>query len=146
VPLSALPEKITWRKVVFVAALLVAAIAIAQAFSLDLAFLMAGDIAFYCEIAAAVMFVAARGYVRQSVHTAKLALSHAMRRARIWCRRYTSARRRRDIKGPTAGDEGTDDDGGWFLKSPGFALRPRAKLYQCSDSGVGGGSMIAVWG
>ena len=104
--LSALLGKISWRKVVFVAALLVATIAITQMFSLDLAFLMAGDIAFYCEIAAAVMFVAARSQLRQSVHTDKLALTHAMRRLRVRRRRYTGARRRRNIKGPVASDAG----------------------------------------
>jgi hypothetical protein len=120
--LSALTEKINWRKVVFVAALLIAAITFAQVFTLDLALLFAGDMAVYCELAAAVTFIVARGHIRQSVHAAKLALSHTMRRARIWCRRSTSARRRRDIKGPTAGDKGTDDDGGWLPNLPGFGL------------------------
>jgi hypothetical protein len=137
---STLTEKITWRKVVFVAALLVAAIAIAQMFSLDLAFLMAGDIAFYCEIAAAMMFVAVRGHIRQSVHTAKLALTHGMRRARTWRRRYPSARRRRDITGPTAGDKGADDDGGWSSKSPDFALQSWVKL-RLREAGTG----ATVW-
>lgn len=121
-PLSALLEKITWQRVVFVAALLVAAIAFAQIVSLDVAFFMAGDVALYCEIAAAVMFVVVRGHIRQSVHTAKLGLTHAMRSARIWCRRGTRARRRRAIKGPTA--NGADDDGGWLPQSPAFALQP----------------------
>lgn len=124
--LSTLTERITWRKVVFVAALLIAAITFAQVFTLDLALLFAGDMAIYCELAAAVTFIVARGHIRQSVHAAKLALTHTMRRARIWCRRSTSARRRRDIKGPTAGDKAADDDGGWLLNWPGFtfALQP----------------------
>jgi hypothetical protein len=123
-PLSALHGKITWQKVVFVAALLVAAVALAQMFSLDLAFLMAGDIAFYCEIAGAVMFVVVRGHIRQSVRTTKLALTDAMRRARIWCRRSAGARHRRSLKGPTTRDKGTDDDGGWLPQLRGFALQP----------------------
>ena len=123
VPLSALLRKITWQKVVFVAVLLVAAYAFAQAFSLDLAFFMAGDVAFYCEIAAAVMFVVARGYIRQSVHTAKLGLTDGMRRARFWCQRCISARRRRDMKGPTVTGKGSDDDDGWHPELPVFALQ-----------------------
>ncbi len=125
-PLSALLEKITWQRVVFVAALLVAAIAFAQIVSLDVAFFMAGDVALYCEIAAAVMFVVVRGHIRQSVHTAKLGLTHATRRALIWCRRGTRARRRRAIKSPTS--NGTDDDGDvrWLPHPPYlcFAAQP----------------------
>jgi hypothetical protein len=123
-PLPALLRNITWRRVVFVAVLLVAAYAFAQAFSLDLAFLMAGDVAFYCEIAGAVMFVVVRGHIRQSAYTAKLALTHAMRRARIWCRRSMSARHRRTLKGPNASNKGADDDGGWLPELQGFALQP----------------------
>ena len=108
----------------FAAVLLVAAYAFAQVFSLDLAFLMAGDVAFYCEIAGAVMFVVVRGHIQQSVHTTKLALTHTMRRALFWCRRLTSSRRRRNIKGPTANDKGADDDGGWLPQLQGFALQP----------------------
>jgi hypothetical protein len=123
-PLSALLEKITWRRVVFVAALLVAAAAFAQIVSLDMAFFVAGDIAFYCEIAATIMFVVVRGHIRQSVHTAKLTLTHATRRVRIWCRRSMRARRQRHIKGPTASDKGSDDDDGWLPELRGFALQP----------------------
>lgn len=121
-PLPVLFEKITWRKVVFVVALLLAVAAFAQIVSLDLAFFAAGDVALYCEIAGAVMFVVVRGHVRQSVHTAKLALTRAMHRGRAWCRRCTSARRRRTIKVPAARDKGADDDGGWLPKLPQFAF------------------------
>jgi uncharacterized membrane protein len=122
-PLPALLRKITWQKVVFFAVLLVAAYTFAQVFSLDLAFFMAGDVAIYCEIASAVMFVVVRGHIRQSVHTAKLSLTYAMRRARIWCRRGMSARRRRIIKGPTTSGKGADDDGGWLPELRGLALQ-----------------------
>jgi hypothetical protein len=123
-PLPVLLRKINWQKVVLGVVLLVAACAFAQAFSLDLAFLMAGDVALYCEIAAAVMFVVVRGHIRHSVHTAKLGLTDAMRRARIWRRRSTGARRRRTIKDQTGSDKGADDDGGWRPKFPGFAFQP----------------------
>ena len=116
---SAVLEKITWRKAVFVAALLIAAIAFAQIVSVDFAFFLAGDIAFYCEIAAAVMFVVVQGHIRQSVQTARRRLNHAARRARAWRRRGLSARRRRDAKPHAARDKGADEDGGWL---PQFGL------------------------
>jgi hypothetical protein len=122
-PPSTLLEKITWRKVVFFAALLVAAAALAQIASLDMAFFVAGDIAFYCEIASALMFVVVRGHIRQSVHTAKLALTHTIRRARIWWRHSMRARHRRNTKHPTARDTGTDDDGGWLPELGEVALQ-----------------------
>jgi len=112
---SALAQKIAWRKLVFVAALLVAAIALAQIVSVDLAFFMAGDIAFYCEIAAAVMFVVVKGHIRQSVYTVTLALSHGLQRARSWCRSMMNARRRRDARHAAMDDKGADEDGGWIV-------------------------------
>lgn len=66
-----------WQKLLFVMVLLVATWACLQVFTLDMALLMAGDVAAYCEIAAAVMFMAAR-----------LELAGAMHRARVWCRRF----------------------------------------------------------
>jgi hypothetical protein len=123
-PLSVLLRKITWQKVFFAAVLLIAAYAFAQVFSLDLAFLMAGDVAFYCEIAAAIMFMTVRGHVRQSVHTARLELAQVMRRARIWYRQLARARGRRNTKVPAVRDKGADDDGGWLPQLQGFALQP----------------------
>lgn len=120
---ASLSAKISWRKVVFVAALLVATIAFAQFLSLDLAFFMAGDVAFYCEITAAVMLIVVRGHIRHSVQSAKLALMRALRRTRIWYRRSASARSRH-IKRPTMRDKGTDDDGGWLPGFPELALQP----------------------
>ena len=116
-------EKIRWRKVVFIAALLVATIAFAQIVSLDMAFFVAGDIAFYCELTAAIMFVVVKGHIRQSVLTTKLTLIRAMRRTRIWYRRSMRARRRHSIKGPTARGKRADDDGGWLPELQGFALQ-----------------------
>jgi hypothetical protein len=123
-PLPALLRKITWRKLVFVAVLLAATYTFAQVLSLDLALFMAGDVAFYCEIAAAVMFIVVKGHIRQSARTAKLSLTHAIGRTRIWCRRSMRARRRRTIKGRTTGNK-ADDDGGWFPQLPGLALQPQ---------------------
>jgi hypothetical protein len=123
-PLPFVMRKIAWRKVVFFAVLLVAAYGFAQVVSLDMAFLMAGDVAFYCEIASAVMFIVVRGRIRQSVYAARLALTHAMRRTRIRYRRSLGARRRRIIKGSTVRDKAADKDGGWYPELPGLALQP----------------------
>jgi hypothetical protein len=69
--LSILRNQITLRRMVFAAVFLVAVIAFAQLLTLDAALLMAGDIAFYCEIASAVMLIAARGHLRHLVHRTK---------------------------------------------------------------------------
>lgn len=111
VPLSTLPRQITFRRVIFVAALLVAAVALAQFLTLDAAFFLAGDIAFYCEIFAAVMLIVVRGHVRHIVQASKIALGRATRRAMGWCRRSIGARRRRGAAKPVVRDAGSDDDG-----------------------------------
>jgi hypothetical protein len=124
VPLSTLPRQFTLRRVVYLAALLVAAAALAQIFTADIAITMAGDIAFYCEIASVVMFIVVRGHIRQVVHVVRLALNRAVRRGTLWCRQRVGTRRHRSGRKPTAGDARSDDDGaaGWIA-----GLKP---LYQ----------------
>ena len=116
VPLSTLPRQITFRRIVFLAALLVAAVALAQFLTLDAAFFMAGDIAFYCEIVSAVMLIVVRGHTRHAFQLSKMALGRVTRRAMSWCRRSIGARRRRGAARPALGDTGSDDDGlaGWL--------------------------------
>ena len=106
VPLSALPGQITFRRVVFLAALLVATIALAQLFSLDMAFLMAGDIAFYCEIASAVMLIIVRGRIRHAVDMAKPVLIHAAGQV---IGRLRTARHHRGGRRPAVRDAGSDE-------------------------------------
>ncbi|HEX4028634.1 MAG TPA: hypothetical protein VHX18_13520 [Rhizomicrobium sp.] len=123
VPLSTLPRQMTLRRAIFLAALLVAAIALAQLFTVDVAFYMAGDIAFYCEIASAVMFIVVRGHIRGFAHVAIAMLKQATRRAAVWYRKSVGARRQRGAKKPALGDTGSDDDGiaDWLA---GFAAHP----------------------
>ena len=112
-PLTTLPRQLTWRRVVFLAAFLVAAWAMLQLFSIDMAFLMAGDIAFYCELLSAVALIVVRGRIRHVADMARLVLIHAARRATGWLR---GARRPRSARKPVARDAGSDDDGaaGWL--------------------------------
>lgn len=121
VPLATLPHRLTMRRIVFVVVLLVAAVALAQLVTADAAWFLAGDLAFYCEIASAVAFIVVRGHVRQSVHAAKAALKDATRRVAAWCRRSIGAGRQRGAKKPVLGDAGSDDDGpaSWLA---GFAV------------------------
>ncbi|HVW74593.1 MAG TPA: hypothetical protein VHC39_13215 [Rhizomicrobium sp.] len=120
VPLSTLPRQLTFRRIVYLAALLVAVAALAQVFTIDMAFFMAGDVAFYCEITSAVMLIVARGHISHAFHMAKAALRSAARRAATWYRHGPGARRQRGSARPVRrdadGDDVSDGDGafGWF--------------------------------
>jgi hypothetical protein len=110
-PFFTLPRQMTLRRIVFVAAFAVAAIGLAQLLTLDGALFMAGDIAFYFEIASAVMLIVIRGHIRLAVQVAKIALARGVRRAVAWNRGRIGARRRRDAARPAMRDAGSDDDG-----------------------------------
>src|ERR1700756_1606403 len=69
-PLQASLERLTFKRIVYLAAFAIAIIAFQQIVSLDLALLWAGDAAFYFEIASAVLFFAARGQAHQMLHAA----------------------------------------------------------------------------
>jgi hypothetical protein len=120
VPLSTLPRQLTFRRIVFVAALLVATLALAQFFAIDMAFFMAGDVAFYCEIVSAVMLIVVRGHISHAARMAKTALQTAARHAASWQRQKFGARRPRSIRPPVRRDADGDEDAsaGWF---PAFA-------------------------
>jgi hypothetical protein len=114
-PLRASLERLTFKRVVYLAALAIAIIAFAQIVSLDLAFLWAGDTAFYFEIASAVLFFAARGQARQMLHVAERRLREAAksmsataRRCGIGGRQNRNAnalRRKRAIDNPKRSDD-----------------------------------------
>jgi hypothetical protein len=124
VPLSTLPRQMTLRRAIFLAALLVAAIALAQLLTVDVAFYMAGDIAFYCEIASAVMFIVITGHIRHLAHVAKAAMNRAVRRAAVWCRGRIGTRRHRSVRKPALGDAGSDDEGlaGWVARLAAYPV------------------------
>ncbi len=111
VPLSSLPRQLTFRRIVFLAALLLATWALLQLFTIDMAFMMAGDVAFYCEIASAVMLIAVRGHISHAARMARTVLQSAARRAVAWQRQKFGARRRRSIRLPAHRDVDADDDG-----------------------------------
>jgi hypothetical protein len=118
-PLFSLPKQITFRRAVFLAAFAVAALAVAQVLTIDLALFMAGDIAFYCEIISVVMLIVVRGHIRHHVQMAKMALKQAMRRAAIYYRRGIGVRRRRGVRKPFSGSAKNDDGEGY----PAFAMQ-----------------------
>ena len=69
-PLLASLERLTFKRVIYLAALTLTVMALAQFVTIDLAFLWAGDTLLYFEIASAVMLYAARGHARQILRVA----------------------------------------------------------------------------
>lgn len=120
VPLSTLPRQLTFRRIVFLAALLVATAALAQVFTIDMAFFMAGDVAFYCEIVSAVMLIVVRGHIGHAAGMTKTMLLTAARRAASWRRQRFGARRPRSIRAPVRRDVDADDEGAAAWR-PAFA-------------------------
>jgi hypothetical protein len=95
VPTLGAREQLTFRRVIYVAALIMAVMAFAQISSLDLAFWAAGDVAFYCEIASAVMFVVVKGHARQLLQATLRKLRTGAMRASLVMRRHAGAMRQR---------------------------------------------------
>jgi hypothetical protein len=119
VPLSTLSSQVTFRRVVFAAAFLVAAIGLAQLVTADMAIYMAGETAFYWEIFSVVMLIAVRGHVGQIVQMTKMAFRRGRRRAVFWHRRGIGTRRRRGTRKPPSGHAESDDGEGY----PVFAMQ-----------------------
>ena len=116
VPLLASLERLTFKRVIYLAALTLAIIAFVQIVSIDVAFIWAGDAVFYLELASAVMFFTVRGHAGQSfrliiqkMRTALLRVSAAMRRYGARQRRNANALRRKigSLGGNRSDDEGT---------------------------------------
>jgi hypothetical protein len=114
-PLLASLERLTFKRVVYLAALTLAIIAMVQIVPIDIAFVWAGDVTFYLEIASAVMFFTLRGHARQSFRLAiqkiRAAALHAfsvMRRYGVRQRRNLNAlrRKREELGGNRLDDEG----------------------------------------
>jgi hypothetical protein len=94
-PLLARLEQLTFKRVVYLAALTLAVIALAQVVSLDVAILSAGDTVFYFEVACAVTFFVVRGYVRQTLYLAIHKMRAAARGLVFFMRRYGGIVRQR---------------------------------------------------
>ena len=104
---------VTFRRVVYAAAFAIAVIALGQFLTMDLALFMAGDIAFYFEIASVVMLIVVRGHIRHYAQMTKLALRHMMRRPHRHYRRGIGVRRRRGVRKPFSGHAESDDSEGY---------------------------------
>ena len=123
VPLLASLERLTFKRVVYLAALTLAIIAFAQIVSIDLAFMWAGDAVFYLELASAVMFFTIRGHAGQSFRLIIQKMRAALLHASAAIRRYGGAvRQRRNAnalrrKREESGGNRLDDEGAAF----GFA-------------------------
>ena len=114
VALAAFLDRLTFRRIVLFAGLVVLAIAFAQVFTADVAIIFAGDMMLYFDIAAAVMLIVAREQLRHmlpvvadSMRKTLRNLSNALRRLRSRQRRNANATRR---KGGTDGSKQSDGE------------------------------------
>ena len=117
-PLLASLERLTFKRIVYLAALTLAIVALVQIVSIDIAFVWAGDVTFYLEIASAVMFFTIRGHARQGFRVAIQKIRAAALHASAVIRRY-GARQRRNInalrrKKEDLGGNRLDDEGAAF--------------------------------
>ena len=112
--LAAFLDRLTFRRVILFAGLVVLAIAFAQVFSADLAIIFAGDMMLYFDVATAVMLIVARERLQHmlpvvagSMRKILQNLSNVPRRLRSRQRRIAHATRR---KGGTDGSRQSDDE------------------------------------
>jgi hypothetical protein len=114
VALAALLDRLTFRRIVLFAGLIVLATAFAYVFTADVAIIFAGDMMLYFDIASAVMLIVARErlqhllpVVADSIRKILRNLSNAPRRLGSRQRRNANATRR---KGDAGGSERSDDE------------------------------------
>jgi len=114
VALAAFLDRLTFRRIILFAGLVVLAIAFAQVFTADIAIIFAGDMMLYFDIASAVMLIVAREHLQRllpvvadSMRKILQDLSNVQRRLRRRQRRNANATRR---KGGTDGSEQSDDE------------------------------------
>ena len=120
VPLLASLERLTFKRVIYLAALTLAVMAFAQIVSIDLAFMWAGDMALYFEIASAVMFFVIRGRALQTVHMMGQKIRSATQGAAGFIRRFGGmVRQRRNANalrrkgGPDSPKRSDDEPAAW---------------------------------
>jgi len=121
VPVLVQLERLTFRRTIYLAVLTLLIVAFAQGFSIDLAFLWAGDTAFYFEVASAVMFFAVRGHAGQMARVVEQKTQKAAWRmnARFkrylgtvrQCRNANAMRRKNRASRPKCSD---DEPAGWI--------------------------------
>lgn len=109
-------EMLTFRRMFFLALLVVAAVGLAQIASLDVAFLLAGDVALYLEALTIVTLVAARGHIVQAACAGYRAAKHAVLRRSVLLRHHI--RRRRSVAYRRAKSmKNKEDDAGALVRA-----------------------------
>jgi hypothetical protein len=119
-PLLAQLERMTFKRVIYLAALTLVIIALVQVVTVDVAFMWAGDTVFYFEVASAVMFFAFRVHARQMVRVIGHKMRATARRLTAGLKRYSrtvrqwrnanAMRRRNGASHPKRSD---DEPTGW---------------------------------
>jgi hypothetical protein len=87
-------DRLTFRRIVIFAGILIIAFAAAQIFSFDLAIMFAGDSMAYFEVASAIYFIAARGHAKQALHTAVRVVRQAIQNLSNITSRFGTRQRR----------------------------------------------------
>lgn len=101
-------EALTFRRTLLLVLLIIAAVGLAQVASLDVAFLLAGDVALYLEALTIVTLVAARGHILHSARAVYYAAKYAVRRRSVL--RHLLRRRRSVAFRRVKPAKKTDDD------------------------------------
>jgi hypothetical protein len=111
-------DRLTFRRIMFIAGLVVLAIGFAQIFTLDTAILFAGNMMVYFDLAALVALIVARQHLQQIVPFAAAAirrialnLLNILRRAGSRQRRNANALRRKE--GADGLKQSDDEPAGW---------------------------------
>jgi Na+/H+-dicarboxylate symporter len=102
-------ETLTFRRILLLVLLIIAAVGLAQVASLDVAFLLAGDVALYIEALTIITLVAARGHILHTARAVYNAARHAVRRRTVL--RHL-VRRRRSVAVRRMKPAKKDDDAG----------------------------------
>jgi hypothetical protein len=104
-----LKDRISFRRIIILAGVLLLAAAFSQVFSLDMAFMFAGDTMAYFELFAAVGMIAFRGHARLVLEVSRHRIRESWRSAAIHFRRgqvrETLTRACRALLPPKADDE-----------------------------------------
>ena len=112
--LVAFLDRLTLRRVVLFAGLVVFAMAFASVFTADVAIIFAGDMMLYFDIATAVMLIVARRHLQHALPVVADAIRKFLRNLSNVPRRHRSRQRRKAIatrhKGGTEGPKQPDDE------------------------------------
>lgn len=117
---AAFLDRLSFKRVVLLAVLLLAVITFAQIVTIDVAFIWAGDMTVYFDIASAVILIAARGHARQVFRTIERQVREAARVTSDIARQYRIRGRQRRNAAATERNSASekpaqsdDDAGAW---------------------------------